>query len=52
MAIVQHLLQNGADVNLLSNKAESVADITSNDQVLKLLQNHSELICIAAGSSV
>lgn len=36
--IVQHLLQNGADVNLLSCKSESVSDVTSDDRILKLLQ--------------
>lgn len=38
MDIVQYLLQNGADVNILSCKSESVADVTSNDRILKLLQ--------------
>ena len=43
VAIVQHLLRNGADVNLLSSKAESVADVTSDSQVLELLRQ-SELV--------
>lgn len=38
MDIVQHLLQNGADVDLLSCKSERVADVTSDDRILKLLQ--------------
>ena len=38
MTIVEHLLRSGADVNLLSCKGESVADVTEDDKILKLLE--------------
>ena len=45
MDIVQYLLQSGADVNLKTYKGESVADVASNQQVLKLLQQ-SVCVCV------
>jgi hypothetical protein len=40
VAIVEHLLGKGADVNLVSTEGESVAQVTSDDQVLKLLSRY------------
>ncbi|CAI8030295.1 Putative ANKRD40 C-terminal-like protein [Geodia barretti] len=40
VVIAEHLLRKGADVNLASTKGESVAQVTSDDQVLKLLSRY------------
>lgn len=40
--IVEHLLRRGADVNLLSSKGETVAEVSSSDRVLKLLSGRGE----------
>ena len=42
VVIAEHLLRKGADVNLASTKGESVAQVTSDDQVLKLLSRYGE----------
>ena len=40
MVIVDQLLRNGADVNIVSCNGESVADVATEDQVLKILARH------------
>ena len=37
VAIVQHLLQNGADIKLLSHNCESVADVAGDEAVRRIL---------------
>ena len=40
VGIVEYLLRKGADVNLVSHKNESMAEVTNNYRVLKLLSEY------------